>query len=150
MTDKKINFINASVMAEERGIDVSHSLTSEPASFSNLVKISLIAKGDEVTIEGSVFGKQNYRIVNILGYELDFRPKGNMLFLQNKDVPGVIAKVGIILSNGNINIGEYLLSRTKSKERAYSVIKVDEQINQELLNQLIQIDEILNIKQLNI
>ena len=56
----------------------------------------------------------------------------------------------MILSDSGINIGEYLLSRTTSKERAYSVIKVDEQINSDLLNQLIKVDEILSVKQLNI
>ena len=73
-----------------------------------------------------------------------------MLFLQNKDVPGVIGKVGMLLSDANINIGEYLLSRTTSKERAYSVIKVDEHINSELFKRLIKVDEILDVKQINI
>ncbi len=150
MMDTKINFVNASIIAQERGMDFSHSLSSESVSFTNLVKISLITKEDKITIEGSVFGKQNFRIVNILGYELDFRPDGNMLFLQNKDVPGVIGKVGMILSDSNVNIGEYLLGRTTSKDRAYSVIKVDEKINSELLNKLIEVDEILSIKQLSV
>jgi len=150
MTDTKINFVNAAFIAQERGMDFSHSLTSESVSFMNLVKITLITKEDEITLTGSVFGKENFRIVNILGYELDFRPEGNMLFLQNKDVPGVIGKVGKLLSDSSVNIGEYLLSRTTSKERAYSVIKVDEQINSELLNQLIKVDEILSVQQLNI
>ena len=148
--DTKINYVNAGVVAQERGIDFSYSVTSESVSFSNLVKMSLITKKNEITLEGSVFGKQNFRIVNILGYELDFQPQGNMLFIQNKDIPGVIGKVGMLLSKSNINIGEYLLSRTISKEKAYSVIKVDEQINQEILDQLNQIDEILSVKQLSI
>ena len=85
-----------------------------------------------------------------LGEYFDFKPEGNMLFLMNKDIPGVIGKVGMILSDSNVNIGEYLLSRTISKERAYSVVKVDEQINQELLNQLIKIDEILEVNQISV
>ena len=109
-----------------------------------------VTKEDKITLAGSVFAKLNFRIVNILGYELDFRPEGNMLFLQNKDVPGVIGKVGMILSDSNINIGEYILSRTPSEKNAYSVIKVDNKINSDLFNQLINIDEILTIKQLSI
>ena len=150
LTDAKINFVNADVIAQERGIEFSHGLTSEHVSFANLVKIILITPQDEIIIEGSVFGKQHFRIVNILGYELDFRPEGTMLFLQNKDVPGVIGKVGMLLSEAKINIGEYLLSRTASKEGAYSVIKVDEPISSELLDQLMQIDEIISIKQLSV
>ena len=149
-TDAKINFINAGIIAQERGMDYSHSFTSESVSFANLIKVSLITKEDEITIGGSVFGRHNFRIVNLFGYELDFRPEGNMLFLQNKDVPGVIGKVGVILSDAKVNIGEFILSRTTSKEIAYSVIKVDEKINEKLFNQLIQIDDIVSIKQLSI
>ena len=69
-------------------------------------------------------------------------------FIKNKDIPGVIGKVGMLLSKFNINIGEYLLSRTKSYESAYSVIKVDEKVLPEVLEKLIQIDEIQSIKQI--
>ena len=150
MTDVKINFVNAGIVAKERGLEYSHSLTSESVSFSNLVKISLITEEDEITLEGSFFGQNNFRIVSVLGYKLDFQPEGNMLFLQNKDVPGVIGKVGMILSDSNINIGEYLLSRTSLNNRAYSVIKVDNKIKPEILEKLDKVDEILSIKQLNV
>ena len=150
MTDTRINFINASLIAEERGISVSNSLNSEPVSFSNLITTCICTKEGEIKLSGSVFGKQHYRVVNVAGYELDFRPEGNMLFLQNKDVTGVIGKVGKILSDAKINIGEYLLSRTISDGKAFSIIKVDEKINIKLIDQLIEVDEILNVKQLYI
>ena len=107
---------------------------------------------DEGTIEvaGSVFGDQHPRIVDIMGYEVDVRPEGNMLFVQNKDVPGVIGKVGMMLGEGKVNIAEYLLSRTPNNDSAYSVIKFDGQINEELLEELTQVDEILDIKQLHV
>ena len=56
----------------------------------------------------------------------------------------------MILSDSNVNIGEYLLSRTTSEKTAYSVIKVDEPVKQELLDQLIEVDEIIHIKQISI
>jgi len=58
--------------------------------------------------------------------------------------------VGVILSEANVNIGEFILSRTTSMEIVYSVIKVDEKIDSALLNQLMQVDEIVSIKQLNV
>jgi len=151
MTDTKINFVNASIIAQERGMDFSHTLASESVAFANLVRVTLITKEENnITLEGSVFGKQNFRVVNIFGYELDFQPEGNMLFLQNKDVPGVIGKVGMLLSGSSVNIGEYLLSRTTSKKKAYSVIKVDGQVKSDLINKLMQIDEILSVKQISL
>ena len=54
----------------------------------------------------------------------------------------------MVLGEGNVNIAEYLLSRTDNSGSAYSIIKVDGQINKKMLEKLSQIDEILDIKQL--
>jgi len=108
----------------------------------------VITENGTIKVAGSVFGDQHPRIVDIMGYEVDVRPEGNMVFVQNKDVPGVIGKVGMVLGEGNVNIAEYLLSRTDNSDSAYSIIKVDGQINEKLLQTLSNIDEILDIKQL--
>jgi D-3-phosphoglycerate dehydrogenase len=148
ITDNRINFVNASVIAEERGISLSHSLNTETVSFSNLIVAHVTTKNGTIEVAGSVFGDQHPRIVSIMGYEVDIRPEGNMLFVQNKDVPGVIGKVGMMLGEGSVNIAEYLLSRAVNSDSAYSVIKVDGQINEKLLDKLSSIDEIVDIKQL--
>ena len=150
MTDNRINFVNAGVIAEERGISFSHSLNTESVSFSNLIVAHVTTENGTIEVAWSVFGDQHPRIVDIMGYEVDVRPEGNMLFVKNKDVPGVIGKVGMILGKGGVNIAEYLLSRTPNNDSAYSVIKFDGEINEELLEELTQVDEILDIKQLHV
>ena len=148
MTDNRINFVNAAVIAKERGISLTHSLNTEPVSFSNLIVAHVVTENSTIKVAGSVFGDHHPRIVDIMGYEVDVRPEGNMLFVQNKDVPGVIGKVGMMLGEGSVNIAEYLLSRAVNSDSAYSVIKVDGQINEKLLDKLSSIDEIVDIKQL--
>ena len=150
MTDNIINFVNAGIIAEERGITFSHSLNTEPVSFANLIVAHIETEEGTIEVAGSVFGDQHPRIIDIMGYEVDVRPEGNMLFVQNKDVPGVIGKVGMLLGEGNINIAEYLLSRTPNNDSAYSVIKFDGEINDKLLETLKQVDEILSVKQLHV
>jgi len=147
MTDTRLNFVNAAVIAKERGISFSHSLNTESISFSNMIRVCLTTQEEDMLLGGSVFGEDHFRIVNILGYELDFRPEGNMIFVRNKDVPGVIGKVGLLLSEANVNIGEYLLGRSEKSEMAYSVIKVDDQVTSDLLDQLTHMDEILSAQQ---
>ena len=150
MTDNRINFVNAAVIAEERGVSFSHSLNTEPVSFANLIVAHIETKEGTIEVAGSVFGDQHPRIVDIMGYEVDVRPEGNMLFVQNKDIPGVIGKVGMLLGEGGVNIAEYLLSRTPNNDSAYSVIKFDGEINDKLLETLKQVDEILSVKQLHV
>ena len=77
-------------------------------------------------------------------------PEGNMLLIENIDVPGVIGKVGKILGDSKINIAEFLLSRTNKGDNAFSIVKVDDRISQSLMESLQELDEIMNIIQLEI
>ena len=83
-----------------------------------------------------------------MGFEIDVMPEGNMLLIENADIPGVIGKVGKILGDSQINIAEFLLSRTSKGNNAFSIVKVDEQISQDLIDSLKKLDEIINIIQL--
>ena len=150
MTDNRINFVNASMIAEERGISFSHSYNTEATSFANLIVANIVTEDGSIEVSGSVFGSEYPRIVSIMGYEMDVRAEGNMLFIQNKDVPGVIGRVGMMLGENSINIAEYILSRTSKEDSAYSVIKYDGDIGADLLVKLKEIQEILNVKQLNV
>ena len=88
------------------------------------------------------------RLVNILGYEMDLNPIGNMLFVKNKDVPGVIGKVGTLLGNHEINIEAYLLSNDEHQDEAFAAIRLDNQASPEVLDLLMEIPEIISVQQL--
>ena len=150
VTDNRINFINAISIAEERGISISHSYSSEKISYSNLVTANVITSDGEYSISGSVFSENHPRIVNIMGYSIDVFPEGVMLFMQNKDVPGVIGKIGTLLGDNNINIASYILSREVKNKSAYSIVKVDEKINDEIIKRIFSLEEIETINQIKL
>ena len=85
-----------------------------------------------------------------MGFEVDLKPEGRMLFIKNKDVPGVIGEIGTILGEKNINISGYLLSKMQDKDFAYSIIRVDSRISEDVLSVLLQIENLIDIKQLNL
>ena len=85
-----------------------------------------------------------------MGFEVDLKPKGRMLFVKNKDVPGVIGKVGTILGLEKVNISGYLLSKVEDKNFAYSIIKVDNEISNKTISNLLEINELIEIRQLNL
>ena len=66
MTDNRINFVNAAVISEERGISFAHSLNTESVSFSNLIMVHVTTENDTIKVAGSVFGDQHLRIVDIM------------------------------------------------------------------------------------
>ena len=150
-SDIKLNFINASGIADERGINFSHSHNSKSINYSNLINSNITnSNGDEYSISGTVFGENHIRLVNIMGFDIDVMPEGNMLFVENIDIPGVIGKVGKILGDSNINIAEFLLSRTSKGNNAFSIVKVDDRISEELMGLIEKLDEIITIIQLEV
>ena len=85
-----------------------------------------------------------------MGFDIDLNPAGPMLFIKNKDVPGVIGKIGTILGNLKINISGYLLSRIEKSDFAYAVIKIDDLVEDKVIKKKSKLKEIIEIKQLNI
>ena len=149
ITDNRINFLNASAIADERGIVFSHSYGTDKIPYTNKIKSIVYSGGDSFYVSGSVFGKNFIRITEIMGFDVDLKPEGKMLFIKNKDVPGVIGKVGTALGIENINISGYLLSTVDEKDFAYSVIKIDNTISNDTILNLLKIEELLDIKQLH-
>ncbi len=85
-----------------------------------------------------------------MGHEINFNPEGYIILSRNKDIPGVVGKVGTILGESGINIAEYILSRPKIKEDPISIIKVDNSLSQDCLKKLNKIDELIEIRQFKI
>ena len=85
-----------------------------------------------------------------MDHDINFRPQGHMILSKNKDIPGVVGRVGTILGKSNINIAEYILSRPHKKENPISIIKVDNSLDQNCLDKLNEIDEIIEIRQFKI
>ncbi|MBT7376770.1 MAG: phosphoglycerate dehydrogenase [Candidatus Marinimicrobia bacterium] len=146
--DVRLNFVNAGAIAEDRGISFSHSYNTDTVSFSNLIVTHVTTQSGTIEVAGSVFGDNHSRLVDIKGYEVDVRPEGVMVLIQNKDVPGVIGRVGMVLGDAGVNIAEYLLSRTSDSDTAFAVVKIDEKLSDSVLSTLNNMDEILTIKQL--
>ena len=87
--------------------------------------------------------------MNILGYEMDINPVGNLLFVKNEDIPGVIGKVGSLLGKNNINIGAYILSSASTEmDEAFAVIRLDTKVSSSILKLLKEVPEILSVQQI--
>ena len=114
----------------------------------NLIKCVITSEKNNIEISGSIFSDNHMRIVNIMGYDIDLDPSGNMLFIKNKDVPGVVGKIGTLLGELNVNIAGYLLSRIENNNFAFSVIKLDAELNNQIINKIAEIDELIEINQI--
>ena len=85
-----------------------------------------------------------------MNHDINFNPEGCIILSRNKDIPGVVGRVGTILGESGVNIAEYILSRPHKKENPISIIKVDHSVNEKCLKKLNEIDEIIEIRQFKI
>jgi D-3-phosphoglycerate dehydrogenase len=123
-TPETVNFVNALFVAGERGLSVSETRHEEPGNYARSIRVALSDGKRTSSAHATLFSGTDARVVEVDGLPLEFRPEGTVVFLRNRDVPGVVGNVGTILGEGGINIANFSLARG-SGDRAAAVIAVD-------------------------
>ena len=141
MMDSTVNYVNAPVIARERGIRVVELRSSLPSDFLNSLTVRVKREGETTTVAGAVFGKKTLRIVRINKFYMEAVPEGYILILNNRDVPGVVGAVGTMLGKHGINIAGIELGRDESG-LAISFFHVDERVSPAVLAELRQLPAI--------
>jgi D-3-phosphoglycerate dehydrogenase len=134
------------VLAEENGITTSQTKGIAPIDYPNFISCLVQWEGGERLLAGVLFGGVEPRLVQVDEYALEAKPVGEVLVLQNKDVPGVIGQVGTILSAYEVNIGEWRMGRDKPGGEALSFINLDSRPPTAVLDTLSKIPAITNVK----
>ncbi len=141
-----VNFVNALVIAKERGINIIESRTSEIQDFASLVVVEVETDSKKSSICGTLFTKVDPRIVKINEFYVDCVPEGNMLIVFNKDVPGIIGQIGTIFGKNSINVASVSFGREAKGGRAISVWNVDSDVPKKVLDELKSAKNIYEIK----
>jgi len=131
-----VNYVNATVIAEERGIKVIESKTTKIEEFAHVMVSKVKTKTGVLTVAGALFANNKPRIVKIDNYYVDAAPEGNMIFISNKDVPGIVGQIGSLLGKNKINIAGMTFGREKLGGRAISVCNVDSEVPKNVLSQI--------------
>lgn len=137
-----VNLINAIGTAEKLGIKVDEIKSSENRDYKNCIEVSILSDKGDLNVLGTIFGRNNPRIVNFNGYELDFIPDGHLLVCGNKDRPGIIGDIGTVLGKKGINIAHMTWARKQPAGEAIVVLSTDENINKKNLEDIMNIDGI--------
>jgi D-3-phosphoglycerate dehydrogenase len=139
-----VNFVNARELAKERGIKIVEAKTTEPKGFSNSITVRVRTAHKTSEVAGAVFGRDVIRLVKINGFYLEAVPEGFILMLNNRDMPGVVGNVGMLLGEAKINIAGLQLGREKVGGMALSLVHVDERIPAPVLDKLRQLPNIVS------
>jgi D-3-phosphoglycerate dehydrogenase len=145
-----VNFVNASFIAKERGIEVNETKSSDAGNYSSMITVRIKSPKRELVVSGTLFSKKDPRIVKIDDYTVEIVPEGNMLVMYNNDKPGVIGNIGMIMGNNNINIARMHFGRESAGGRAISVVNIDSAVSDELLEKIRHLPNILDVRVINI
>ena len=147
---ESVNFVNAEQIAQTRGIAISSTIHPMPRDYGNLITFRASSSTDEMCVSGTVFHEKNQRIVSVNNFRVEFKPEGHLIYIINRDVPGVVGKVGTLLGDREINIAEYNLARTTTGGRAMAIITVDSPLDPETLSFLKSYREMVEVKQVKL
>jgi D-3-phosphoglycerate dehydrogenase len=142
--------VNAELIAENMGLELIESRSSHLDKYTNLITVKFHTKTKQQSISGTIFAREELRIVDFFGYKLDFEPTPFIIALQNTDKPGIIGRIGTLLGSNGINIAAMQWSRNKKGENAVSFVSVDGEVANEVLSQLRKMDGVLKVAMLKL
>ena len=135
--EETVNYVNATGIAEERGIKVTESRQKQAVDFTNLITVSSADRRGGLSVGGTTIGpKHRPRFVQIDRHDIDIEPGQYMAFFRYDDVPGMIGKVGSILGSHGINIANMNVGRKKRGGKAVMSVTLDKPIPGEVLAEI--------------
>jgi D-3-phosphoglycerate dehydrogenase len=140
-TVEAVNLVNAPQMAEDRGIEISETNSSESGDFTDLIRVT-IGSGDEmVSVGGTTVGpRQIPHLVSLWDedFYLPFEP--HMAVLRYSDRPGMIGTVGTVFGDAGVNIGSAAVGAESDGERAVMVVTADAPLGEETISGITALD----------
>jgi hypothetical protein len=135
------------VLTDERNIGVSRVVGPPAPGFETSVGVRVGASGRRFAVVGALEPGRLGRVIQIDEFQVDIPAEGHVIILRNRDVPGVIGRVGTLLGAAKVNIGFYHQSRTTpSGGAALAAISVDQPPPAAVLDELDEVPEINEVR----
>ncbi len=136
--DENVNIVNATMIAADRGIEITESSTSESGDFSTILSATITTDTGELTASGTMFGHEFLRLVRLGNFQLDAYLDGLLVIYRHRDVPGLIGLIGTTFGKHNVNIAHMALGRTRNEPggEAIGVLNIDTEPSAEALAEI--------------
>jgi len=124
--DRPVNYVNAPLIARERGIEVREERSQSARDYTNLLHVAIRAGDELIRVAGTIIGNDNRQwLVSALGFDLDLELAPLLVLVRYDDVPGVIGRVGTLFGDAGVNIANMTVSRSRRGGTALMVLSVD-------------------------
>jgi D-3-phosphoglycerate dehydrogenase len=133
-SEQPVNYVNAPLIAADRGIEVAEERRRASRDFTNLVRVEIRSDGEQLRVAGTTIGNEHrHWLVSALGFELEMELAPLMVFFRYDDVPGVIGRVGTLFGEAGVNIANMAVSRTRRGGKALMALSLDTEPPAELV-----------------
>ena len=147
---ERVNYVNASIEAKERGIHVIETRDEDIRDYAG--SLNLKAKGSlgEHSATGVLLGGSEIRVTDIDEFPINVPPTQHMLFTLHRDMPGIIGKIGSLLGSFNVNIASMQVGRKIVRGDAVMVLSLDDPLPEGILEEIIKVDGIRDAYTVNL
>jgi D-3-phosphoglycerate dehydrogenase len=150
-TDDNVNFINALKKLDNRGVEVVSETHSRTHNYTSLIEVvTELANGSKNSFSGTMFTEDRQRLVILNDKHFDAYLEGNMIVIENNDVPGVIGAVGTLFGEKKINIGQMTWGRTEHNQEAMTVVNIDQELSPETIAEIAALPNIKSARMIKI
>ncbi len=143
-----VNMVSAPVIARQRDIRCTEVKRTEPADYETLIRLTVKTERMTRSVAGTLFGGARPRIVSIKGIPVEAELGPHMLYLTNRDKPGVIGDLGHTLAEARVNIATFHLGRAEEGGDAIALLQVDQAVDRDLLDRIAALPNVLQAKAL--
>lgn len=145
----RVNVVNSLHIACERGISLSTGYKREKSPIAD-IRTKVSTSNSSQTACGRVYADGQGRITQIGDFSIEAVPSGFLLFTKNKDVPGVIGRIGTILGESDVNISRFYLGRNVKGGEALAIIELDSPLAPDVLENLRGIESVITVRQVRL
>ncbi|MEV2276351.1 phosphoglycerate dehydrogenase [Nocardiopsis sp. NPDC049922] len=135
VVEDTVTFVNAPLLAKERGVEVNLVTSDDNSDWRNLITVrGVLADGQRVSVSGTLTGpRQVEKLVEINNYGMEISLSEHMVFLSYEDRPGIVGKVGALLGDARVNIAGMQVIRDQEGGKALIALTVDSAVPDEVL-----------------
>ncbi|WP_449279982.1 phosphoglycerate dehydrogenase [Leptodesmis sichuanensis] len=136
---ERVNYVNASLEAKERGIRVIETRDASIRDYTGSLQLSAKGALGEHSVAGALLGDGEIRITSVDEFPVNVPPNRHMLFTMHRDMPGIIGKIGSLLGSFNVNIASMQVGRKIVRGDAVMVLSIDDPLPEGILDEILKV-----------
>ena len=146
----QVNFVNAPLIATDRGIKVVESKTKTSDDFASLITLTVKTSDSKNIISGTIFGNNLPRILRINNFYLEAIPEGHNLLINNLDRPGVIGRITSTLGSYDVNISRMQVGEEKEKKQNVIFLATNVSVDDKILEELRGLEDVSSVRKIEL